>query len=101
VHLVVHIARLSDGSRKIERISEVLGIEDGEIAIRDIFVYEQKGVSADGRADGTFRATGHVPTFSDRLRTAGLDVDESLFREGYLSSPAQAAQRPVTEEQTR
>jgi pilus assembly protein CpaF len=101
VQLVVQIARLSDGSRKIERISEVLGIEDGEIATRDIFVYEQRGVSADGRADGMFRATGHVPTFSDRLRTAGLDVDENLFREGFLCSPAQAMQRPAIEEQTR
>jgi pilus assembly protein CpaF len=79
VQLVVQIARLSDGSRKIERISEVLGLEEGEVSVRDIFVFEQKGVSAAGRVDGFFRATGHVPTFSDRLRTAGLDVDETLF----------------------
>jgi pilus assembly protein CpaF len=79
VQLVVQIARLSDGSRKIERISEVLGLEEGEVSVRDIFVFEQKGVSAAGRVDGFFRATGHVPTFSGRLRTAGLDVDETLF----------------------
>jgi pilus assembly protein CpaF len=101
VQLVVQIARLSDGSRKIERISEVLGIEGGEIGIRDIFVYEQSGVSANGRVAGQFRATGHVPTFSDRLRAAGLDVDESLFKEGVSAAPEKPAPTPVNEEPTR
>jgi pilus assembly protein CpaF len=81
VQLVVQIARLSDGSRKIERISEVLGLEEGEVAVRDIFVFEQTGLNAGGRVEGRFRATGHVPTFADRLRIAGLDVDETMFED--------------------
>ncbi len=101
VQLVVQIARLSDGSRKIERISEVLGIDDGEISIRDIFVYEQTGVAAHGRVTGVFRATGHVPTFADRLRAVGFDVDESMFREGVSSGMAPVVHRGENDEPTR
>ncbi len=101
VQLVVQIARLSDGSRKIERISEVLGIEDGEIVTRDIFVYEMLGMSASGKVNGVFRATGHVPSFSDRLRASGLDVDESLFREGPSAAAEKPVGRPESGEQTR
>jgi pilus assembly protein CpaF len=79
VQLVVQIARLSDGSRKIERISEVLGLKDGEVAVQDIFVFEQTGVSVGGKVEGQFKPTGHVPSFADRLRTSGMDVDETLF----------------------
>ncbi len=79
VQLVVQIVRLSDGSRKIERISEVQGVAGDEIVTRDIFVFEQTGVSRDGRVEGAFRATGYVPACVERLRAAGLDVEAALF----------------------
>lgn len=91
VQVVVQIARLSDGSRKIERISEVLGIEEGEITTRDIFVFEQTGLTAHGHVQGEFRPTGHVPSFADRLRAVGLDVDETLFRKGASSERRQTS----------
>ncbi len=97
VQLVVQIARLSDGSRKIDRISEVLGIESGEITTRDIFVFEQTGVAKDGRVEGAFRATGYVPACIDRLRAGGLEVDRALFAEG----PAEPVSASGDERQTR
>jgi pilus assembly protein CpaF len=101
VQVVVQIARLSDGSRKIERVSEVLGMQEDEIAIRDIFVYEQMGIGTDGRAHGLFRATGHVPSFCARLRAAGLQIDEKLFQEGISEETERAGATHQGGEDTR
>ncbi|MFO7535240.1 MAG: CpaF family protein [Kiritimatiellia bacterium] len=101
VQVVVQIARLSDGSRKIERVSEVLGMQGDEIAIRDIFVYEQTGLGTNGRAKGLFRATGHVPTFCARLRASGLQIDENLFQEGISEETERLVATHQDGEQTR
>jgi len=77
--LIVQIGRFSDGGRRIERITEVLDVRDGEIALRDLFVFEQTGVGEGGRVKGCFRAKGVRPAFWDRLVAAGLPVDEAVF----------------------
>src|ERR687890_2190233 len=62
VDLIVHTARLKDGSRKIVNITEVYGIEDDEILTQDIFVFEQTGIR-DGKIEGELKSTGIRPTF--------------------------------------
>src|SRR5687768_4336913 len=62
VDLIVHTARLKDGSRKIINITEVLGIEDDEILMDDIFAFEQTGV-VEGKVEGRLKPTGVRPTF--------------------------------------
>jgi pilus assembly protein CpaF len=58
VDAVVHVARLSDGTRKVMAISEVTGVTNERISTRDIFVYEPTGLSPEGRVCGSFHATG-------------------------------------------
>ena len=58
IDLIVHQARLRDGSRKITHLTEVLGMEGDVITMQDIYAFEQTGVDAEGKVLGRFRATG-------------------------------------------
>jgi pilus assembly protein CpaF len=79
VHAVIQIARLSDGTRKVITISEVLGIEDHSILMQDIFTFERTSVDESGKVRGAFRATGIRPQFADRLATVGAKLRPALF----------------------
>jgi len=81
IRLVVHLARLKGGVRRIMRISEIVGIEKGEYRIEDIFGFRQKGVDDAHRAFGEFYATGYRPACVDRLTAAGTTVPEDLFEQ--------------------
>ncbi len=79
VSLIVQVARLSDGSRRITQISEVTGINDEMVTLQDIFVFERLGISPNNRVVGRFRATGLRPTFDSRLKASGIQLPGSLF----------------------
>ena len=79
IHVYVHIARLNDGTRRITQVAESAGIQDGEVALRDLFVFEKLGISADGRIEGDFRATGNTPRFWERLRRSQPTLSDELF----------------------
>jgi pilus assembly protein CpaF len=79
VHVVVQVARLSDGSRKILTISEVTGMEGDMIALQDIFVFERTGIDESGKVRGFFHSTGLPPHFAERLATAGCRLSPALF----------------------
>ena len=81
IQIVIHCARLSDGTRKLTAISEVLGVEDGHLEMQDIFVLERTGVSTRGRVLGEFRATGATPISLDRLRSYGIHLPAAIFSE--------------------
>ncbi|MCK4536818.1 MAG: CpaF family protein, partial [Desulfuromonadales bacterium] len=73
------ISRLTDGSRKVTSISEVVGMEGDVITLQDIFVFEKKGIDRDGKVIGEHRSTGIRPKFSEQLELAGIEVPETLF----------------------
>ena len=79
VDVIIHEARLSDGSRKVVNVTEVVGSEGERTTMQDIFVFEQKGLDAQGKVTGRFVPTGAVPTFLDDLRARGVAVDLALF----------------------
>jgi len=80
VHLIVQQNRLPDGSRKIVQISEVTGREGATILLQDIFVFEQKGFSPEGKVLGQMVATGNIPQFVEALKLKGdLRLDMSVF----------------------
>ncbi len=79
VHAVVQVARLSDGTRKILTVSEVIGMEDDMIVLQDVFVFERSGVDESGKVRGVFRSTGVAPHFTERLATAGCRLSPALF----------------------
>lgn len=80
VDLFVHIARFSDGSRRITHITECVGMEGDTVTTQDIFLFEKQGVLQNGRVTGRFRATGIRPKFYETLRTAGHMLPASLFQ---------------------
>jgi pilus assembly protein CpaF len=77
--MIIHLARLSDGTRKITRVTEVTGMEEDVITAQDIFVFEQQGIDQEGRVRGFYRATGVRPKFSERLQQAGIRLSAELF----------------------
>jgi pilus assembly protein CpaF len=79
VHIVVQVARLSDGTRRVTHISEVTGVADGMVTLQDIFVFDRLGLSQHGRVLGRFRATGVRPMFAEQLKASGIELPESIF----------------------
>jgi pilus assembly protein CpaF len=83
LELVVHQARLRDGSRRIVAISEVLGMEGDIITLQDLFVFDwNAGRDEQGRFLGTLRPTGLRPRFADRLADRGIELPAVLFLPG-------------------
>jgi pilus assembly protein CpaF len=80
VDLIVHQARLKDGTRRITHISEVERMEGDVITLQDIFVYDgSAGFDADGRSLGRLRATGLRPKFLEKMAYANVTADPLLF----------------------
>ncbi len=79
VQVLVQAARLSDGSRRVVNVTEVTGMEGDMVTLQDIFVFEKRGVSAEGRVLGRFSATGIRPKFSEKLLAAGIRLSPNLF----------------------
>ena len=78
VDLIVHTARLKDGSRKIVNITEVYGMEDDEVLTQDIFAFEQTAFR-DGKIEGTLKPTGIRPTFMRRFKISGITLPPGEF----------------------
>src|SRR5881227_2770316 len=79
IHVVVQIARLTDGSRKVVSISEITGMEGDSIWMQDIFVFDRSAIDRDGKIHGAFRGTGAQSRFAGRLATAGYAINDELF----------------------
>jgi pilus assembly protein CpaF len=77
--MVIHVARLSDGTRKVVRVCEVVGMEEAVITTQDIFLFEQQGIDKQGRIVGFHRATGVRPKFTERLIRAGIELNPEVF----------------------
>jgi pilus assembly protein CpaF len=79
IHIVVQIARLTDGTRKIMSISEITGMEGDSIWMQDIFTFDRSGIDKAGKVHGVFRSTGAKSRFMERLATAGYPLRPELF----------------------
>jgi pilus assembly protein CpaF len=86
LNLVVHLNRLTDGSRKITYITEITGMESDVISMMDIFKFEQTGVDAEGKILGRLAPTGIRPMFSHRLEVVGFKLGSKLFGPGITST---------------
>jgi pilus assembly protein CpaF len=81
IDLVLQVARLSDGSRRVTSISEITGMEGDTITMQEVFQYERTGVSPQGEVLGRFRPTGIRPRFAERLKACGLQLPRVFFEE--------------------
>jgi pilus assembly protein CpaF len=79
IDIIVQIARLADGARRVVAISEITGMEGDVITMQDIFVFEKQGLNAEGRVVGRFRATGIRPRCAEKLAAAGHPLPIALF----------------------
>jgi pilus assembly protein CpaF len=79
--LVLQVARLSDGTRRVTSISEITGMEGETITMQEIFQYERTGVDSQGQVIGRFRPTGIRPRFAERLKACGLQLPRVFFEE--------------------
>ncbi|REK66946.1 MAG: type II secretion system protein E [Brevibacillus sp.] len=82
--IIVQVMRLSDGKRKIVSISEVVKTEEKRVEVNEIFRFQRTGIGNRGEVLGYFTATGVVPRSLERLRTFGIEIDESLFAAGEV-----------------
>ena len=79
VEIVVQIARMSDGTRKVTAISEITGMEGEMVTMQDLFVFDKISVRPDGMVCGRFRATGIRPKCSERLAASGMRLPAEMF----------------------
>jgi pilus assembly protein CpaF len=80
VDLVVQVSRLSDGTRKLMNIAEITGMQGDIVSMQDLFVFQKRGVRADGAVIGEFTPTGIRPHFTERLAVAGIQLPQALFQ---------------------
>ena len=78
VDLIVHTARLKDGTRKVVNITEVYGIEDDQILTQDVFAFKQTGIR-DGKVEGVLAPTGIRPTFMGKFKAYGVELPKGEF----------------------
>jgi pilus assembly protein CpaF len=83
INIVVHTARLSDGTRKATAIGEVMGVERDLVEMQDLFLFERTGISQRGKVLGSFRASGARPLCMERLKAYGIHLSNSIFAEAH------------------
>jgi pilus assembly protein CpaF len=79
ISLIVQVSRMSDGTRKMLKVSEVTGMEGDIITTQDIFEYVVEGTDGEGAVNGYHDACGMVPTFARAMALAGLQCDLGIF----------------------
>ena len=86
VDMIIQQTRFPCGSRKITRVTEVVGIESGTVQLQDIFRFRQSGRDAEGRVVGQFEPTGFIPSFYEELAELGHDLDMGIFSKQGVKS---------------
>ncbi|MSR64372.1 MAG: CpaF family protein [Verrucomicrobiae bacterium] len=79
IHLIVQLARFSDGTRKLVSITEITGMEGPTVCMQDLFVFEARGLGEGGKSLGNMRPTGLVPKFIDRFAQLGVPISREVF----------------------
>ncbi len=79
LHLVVQVARLSDGSRRVTSVVELTGMEGDVITTQEIYRFHRRGIPPEGQVLGQFESTGIRPKFLERLATAGAALPGDFF----------------------
>ena len=82
LHMVLQIARSSDGRRRVVAVSEITGMEGDIVTMQDVFKFVQTGVDDDGRVQGSLEPTGIRPTFAEMFDTAGIRFDWGAHASG-------------------
>jgi pilus assembly protein CpaF len=84
VNVIVQIARMEDGKRRLLSLSEIVGMEEDVITMQEIFRFRRLGQGDDGMIHGVFEATGTRPKFLEVMSSRGIDVPSHLFTPGRI-----------------
>ncbi len=79
VSLIIQVARLMDGTRRVVSIQELVGMEGETITMQELFTFRQTGLDANGNVQGHFAATGVRPRLAERLKTFGIELPDAFF----------------------
>lgn len=85
IHLIIQIGRLSDGSRKIKSITEVVGMQSETVTLQEIFRFKEEGFDQSRKIIGQFQAMGLIPTFIEKFARRGVKVPRDLFTTNSLA----------------
>jgi pilus assembly protein CpaF len=85
IHIVVQVSRLLGGSRRVVKISEVMGMDGDTLTMHDLFVFKQTGLDDKRRAQGYFQSTGIRPRCLERLAALGVDLPPDMFERKVLN----------------
>ena len=77
--VIIQIARLSDGTRKLISFQEVVGMEGDLITLQELFTFNQTGLDENRKVKGRFKATGVRPKFAERLEAKGIRLSADIF----------------------
>lgn len=93
INLVVHVSRYPDGSRKVSKITEIVGMEGETITMQDIYAFRHDGFDERGKVIGKHVPTGIVPNFLERIKEHGEVIPASLFTQGEILSDGNVGRR--------
>lgn len=100
VNLIVQISRLSDGSRKIMSITEVVGMQGEVVSLQEVFRFKETGYDKNRKIQGQFQAMGLIPSFIEKFEQKGVVVPRDIFANNPGSaaagSPSASGPKPVT-----
>jgi len=82
LQLIIHVSRVSDGTRKVLSIQEIVGMEGPVVTMQEIFRFRRTGIGKDGAVEGVYEATGVVPHLVERIELAGENMDGLFERTG-------------------
>jgi pilus assembly protein CpaF len=95
--VLIHLARLTGGSRKIVNVVEITGMEGDTICLHDIFRYDQTGVDHSGNACGYFEVCGVRPHLLAKLTAQGVKIPQDFFQRRVLSDKTEASMEVLEE----
>lgn len=79
IDIVISTTRLSDGRRKITSISEVIGLKDDEILLKEIFSFRQNGITSSGEVNGEFVLYNYIPKVYEKIKSRGIKSVDDIF----------------------
>jgi pilus assembly protein CpaF len=79
IQVIVQVARLADGRRKLVSLQEITGMEGNVITLQEIFSFKQQRIDAEGKVRGVFRFHGVRPKFIERFKISGIKAQAEIF----------------------
>ena len=84
IDVLIHLERLTDGTRKLMSLQELTGMEGNVITLQEIFSFQKKTIDAKGKVRGRYAFKGIKPRFIEKFQAAGVPVNNKLFDENHI-----------------